>query len=110
MIFKKDEWEKIPLAERWKWENWKMQQSPVYWMNEYIESNVPSAEDVKGLVEHTKNVTGQLESLYSDMETLFTKYSVTDLESLDGYIQSLKDQVEALYQEKEEHLNSQHQN
>lgn len=107
MIFRKDEWEKIPLSERWKWENWKMQQSPIYWMNEYIESQVPSAEDVKGLVEHTKNITGQLESIYGQMDALFQKYSITDLDSLDEYIQSLKDQVEALYGEKEEALLSQ---
>jgi hypothetical protein len=38
------------------------------------------------------------------METLFEKYSLTDFESLDEYIQNLKDQVESLYQEKEEAL------
>ncbi len=104
MIIKKDEWEKIPLSERLKWETWKIQQSPIYWINEYIESHVPSAEDVKGLVEHTKNLTSQLETIYSQMESLFEKYSLTDFESLDEYIQSLKDQVESLYQEKEESL------
>lgn len=105
MLFKKEEWEKIPLEEKLRLENLKIQQSPIYWMNEYINAEVSGAEDVKGLIQHTKNVTQQLESIYSQLEALFSKYQVTDLESLEDYIQNLKDQVEVLYQEKEESLN-----
>ncbi|MCX8000612.1 MAG: hypothetical protein N3A69_16960 [Leptospiraceae bacterium] len=105
MLYRKEEWEKIPLEERWKLEASKIQNSPIYWLNEYINAEVPSAGDVKGLIQHTKNVTQQLESLYSQLEILFAKYQVTDLDSLEGYIENLKDQVEVLYQEKEESLN-----
>ncbi len=104
MLFKREEWEKIPLEERLKLEVLKVQQSPIYWINEYINAEVPSTEDLKGLIQHTKNVTQQLESIYWELENLFSKYQVTDLESLENYIENLKDQVEVLYQEKEESL------
>lgn len=106
MLYKKEEWDRIPLEEKLRLENHKLQQSPIYWINEYINAEVPTAGDIKGLIYHTKNVTQQLESIYSQLEMLFAKYQVTDLDSLEAYIENLKDQVEVLYQEKEESLNA----
>jgi hypothetical protein len=90
----------FPLSERLKLEKLKAQNSPVYWMNEYISSNVSGANDVQSLVHYSKNVTEQLESVYEDIEPYLKKTS--DIRELAQYIKSLEDQVEDLYKEKEE--------
>jgi microsomal dipeptidase-like Zn-dependent dipeptidase len=51
-------------------------------------------------VSRSQNVTDQLESVYEDIEPFLKKTS--DIKQLAAYIQSLEDQVEDLYQEKEE--------
>ncbi|GEM_PF-1504174 len=89
-----------PISERMKLEKLKAQNSPVYWMNEYISSSVPGTSDVQSLVSYSQNVTEQLESVYEDIEPFLKKTS--DIKQLAAYIQSLEDQVEDLYQEKEE--------
>ncbi len=90
----------FPISERMKLEKLKAQNSPVYWMNEYIAESVPGTTDVQSLVGYSKNVTEQLESVYADIEPFLAK--ATDIKQLAAYIQSLEDQVEDLYQEKEE--------
>ncbi|HMW06853.1 MAG TPA: hypothetical protein PK079_09130 [Leptospiraceae bacterium] len=90
----------FPLSERMKLEKMKAQNSPVYWMNEYIAASIEGADDVQSLVSYSKNVTEQLESVYADIEPFLKKTS--DIRLLADYIRSLEDQVEDLYQEKEE--------
>ncbi|MCB1178574.1 MAG: hypothetical protein KDK36_13395 [Leptospiraceae bacterium] len=102
MIFKKEELDEFPLSERLRIEKAKAQLNPTYWINEYISSHVPTADGVVSLVDYSKDITGQLESLYGDLETVLNKYGVDSLDDLMGYIESLKDQVESLYSEKEE--------
>jgi archaellum component FlaC len=106
-ILTKEELEKnFPVAERLKLEKIKAQSNPVYWINEYISSNVSGATDVQSLVEYSKSITVQLESIYGQIESIINEFGVSDLESLKSYIDSLKDQVENLYSEKEEAINS----
>ena len=50
------------------------------------------------------NVTEQLESVYQDIEPFLKK--TNDIQELAGYIQSLEEQVEDLYKEKEEAIHS----
>ena len=101
MLYTNKEFEtNFPLSERMKLEKLKAQTSPVFWMNEYIASNVSGASDVQSLVSYTKNVTEQLESVYQDIEPFLEK--ANDINELGGYIQSLEEQVEDLYKEKEE--------
>lgn len=94
----------FPLSERMKLEKLKAQNSPVYWMNEYISASVSGASDVQSLVGYAKNMTEQLESVYQEIEPFLKK--TNDLGELSGYIQSLEDQVEDLYKEKEEAIHS----
>lgn len=90
----------FPISERMKLEKLKAQNSPVYWMNEYIAASVSGVNDVQSLVGYSKNVTEQLESVYADIEPFLKKTS--DISQLSDYIRSLEEQVEDLYQEKEE--------
>ena len=104
IITNKDPNDKSHLQERLNLEKIKVQNSPVYWINEYIHSHIPTAKDVTDLVLYSKNVTEQLESVYQDIHPLLEKTpSVTDLYN---YIKSLEDQVEDLYREKEEAIQS----
>lgn len=102
MIFKKEELDEFPFSERLKWERAKVQNNPAFWINEYIHSHVPAAENVMGLVEYSKNVTEQLESIYGEIDGFLQKYGVTSLDELHTYIHSLKSQLESMYAEKEE--------
>jgi len=90
----------FPLAERMKLEKLKAQNSPVYWINEYISASVTGAADVQSLVSYSKNVTEQLESVYEDIEPFLKR--ANNIRDLADYIKSLEDQVEDLYREKEE--------
>ncbi len=103
MIFTAKELEKdFPIDERLRIEKAKAQSSPIYWINEYITSHIPTAANVTEVVRYSKNLTEQVESLYSDIEPFLSK--VPNLKDLAAYIQSLEDQVEDLYKEKEEAL------
>jgi arsenate reductase-like glutaredoxin family protein len=104
IITNKDPNDKSHLQERLNLEKIKVQNSPVFWINEYIRSHIPSANDVTDLVRYSKNVTEQLESVYQDIDPLLEKTpSIADLYS---YIKSLEDQVEDLYREKEQAIQS----
>lgn len=94
----------FPLSERMKLEKLKAQNSPVYWMNEYIAASISGATDVTSLVGYSKNVTEQLESVYQDIEPFLKK--TNDIRELAEYIQSLEEQVEDLYKEKEEAIHA----
>jgi DNA repair exonuclease SbcCD ATPase subunit len=105
MVFTNKELEKnFPLEERLKIEKSKSQNSPIFWINEYIQSHIPTADDVVSVVRYSKNITEQLESLYSDIEPFLSK--VSNIQDLVSYIKSLEDQVEDLYKEKEEAVQS----
>jgi hypothetical protein len=102
MIIKKEELNDFPFSERIKLERAKAQNNPAFWINEYISSHVPAADSVMSLVDYSKNVTNQLESLYEDIDGFLQKYGVGSMDELHTYIKSLKDQVESMYSEKEE--------
>jgi uncharacterized protein Yka (UPF0111/DUF47 family) len=103
MMFTTKELEKnFPIEERLRIEKSKAQSSPMYWINEYISSHIPTASDVTEVVRYSKNLTEQVESLYQDIEPLLKK--VSNIQEIVSYIQSLEDQVEDLYREKEEAL------
>ena len=103
MVFTNKELEKsFPLEERLSIEKSKAQNSPIFWINEYIHSHIPTATDVVSVVQYSKGVTEQLESLYSDIEPFLSK--VSNIQDLVAYIKSLEDQVEDLYSDREEAL------
>lgn len=98
MIFTKKEFEEnYPLEERLKLEKLKYQNSLIYWVNELIQSHVRGAEDVPSLIQVTKDLVMQVESLYQEKESLDTPRSNNSHLGVEG----MEEQLVSLYEEKE---------
>ncbi|MCZ8343464.1 MAG: hypothetical protein O9301_10560 [Leptospira sp.] len=100
MIFTKKEIEEhFPLEERLRLDRAKSQNSLVYWINELVRAQVRGADDVPTLIQVTKDLIEQVESLYAEKENNATiRDSAT---SKSGDVDLLKEQLSDLYAEKE---------
>lgn len=100
MIFTKKEIEEhYPLEERLRMEKAKAQNSTIFWINELVRAQVRGTEDVPSLIQVTKDLIDQVESLYAEKEnnaTLDAKISSNTLETT-----LLEEQLSDLYAEKE---------
>jgi hypothetical protein len=100
MIFTKKEIEEhYPLEERLRMEKAKAQNSTIFWINELVRAQVRGTEDVPSLIQVTKDLIAQVESLYAEKENnvpLDEKFSSNTVETA-----LLEEQLSDLYQEKE---------
>ncbi len=100
MIFTKKEIEEhFPLEERLRLDRAKSQNSLVYWINELVRAQVRGADDVPTLIQVTKDLIEQVESLYAEKENNATIRDSATSKSVD--VDLLEEQLSDLYAEKE---------
>lgn len=100
MIFTKKEIdEHYPLEERLRLDRAKSQNSLVYWINELVRAQVRGAEDVPTLIQVTKDLIEQVESLYAEKENNATIGDSATSKVIE--VELLEEQLSDLYAEKE---------
>ncbi|MCU0825595.1 MAG: hypothetical protein MUF77_13245 [Leptospira sp.] len=100
MIFTKKEIEEhYPLEERLRLDRAKSQNSLVYWINELVRAQVRGAEDVPTLIQVTKDLIEQVESLYAEKENNATIGDSATSKVIE--VELLEEQLSDLYAEKE---------
>ncbi|EOQ95049.1 hypothetical protein LEP1GSC195_0815 [Leptospira wolbachii serovar Codice str. CDC] len=68
---------------------------------ELLQNQVRGVKDVTGLVEVTKNLIVQIETLYAEKELLFEKTNTKSIEEVIFLIQGMEEQLNSLYSEPE---------
>lgn len=100
MIFTKKEIEEhYPLEERLRLDRAKSQNSLVYWINELVRAQVRGAEDVPTLIQVTRDLIEQVESLYAEKENNATIGDSATSKVIE--VELLEEQLSDLYAEKE---------
>lgn len=100
MIFTKKEIdEHYPLEERLRLDRAKSQNSLVYWINELVRAQVRGAEDVPTLIQVTRDLIEQVESLYAEKENNATIGDSATSKVIE--VELLEEQLSDLYAEKE---------